>query len=605
MVNKGKHTKTKTAMQGIPDSTADINKFRIWIYIWVLTGLLFMTLTRMAYLQLWDSPGSGSGLAAKALKYRSQSIAGEEFCRGEILDRNLLSLTDSGVRPTLVAFPSAIKDLKATALSLKEIIALEPEYTESLIKRSQGNYGTRTPVVLKVNLTVEQVAELIQIRIPGVSVLPLKTRYGPGSVAKHIIGHLNSIDDDKWQKLNQEKRTIETNPNLTTAYKVIDKIGVTGLEAKYENALRGGKAESHILGIGDANGRLLQGLGYKIQEEPVDPWRNHIVLTLDRHYQEIVEEVLDQNITRGSVVVIDVETGDVLAAASRPDFDQNQVSKYLAGVDELIDRAERVAFYPGSVFKMVVAAAVLEEKIILPDETFTCTGTHIFSDGTEIKCLMEHGQIDLKEAINKSCNMTFVQLGLRLGNTKLTEYASKLGFIININASSPPALIGNASIGQEGVLVSPLQIANLYATLARNGLYHPNRIVSEIRNYQGDIVQDYPRQAPERVISQETSQILKEALTRTAKNGTGRLAWIPEYGTAGKTGTAQANDAKKVIAWFAGYTPVENPRLAIAVMVEENRLGSQTGLRGGDIAAPIFKEIGKRILDLEKEKNGR
>lgn len=601
MFNKGKHSKITAAMPGICDSAAGLNKTRIWTIIWVSTGLLCMSLTRMAYLQIWDGPGSGSALAAKALKVRSQTIPGEEFYRGEILDRNLLSLTDSGVRPTLVAFPSGIEDIELTALRLKELIELEPEYTESLIKRGQGNYGARTPVVLKVNITDQQVEKLKACKIPGIAVLPLKTRYGPGSVAKHLIGHLNSIDDNKWQKLSQEKRTIETNPNLATAYKVIDKVGVAGLEAKYENALRGGAAESHILAIGDANGRLLQGLGYKIQEEPVDSWRNHLVLTLDRRHQEIVEEVLGKYLTRGAAVVIDVETGDVLAAASRPDFDQNQVSKYLAGVDELIDRTERVAFYPGSVFKMVVAAAVLEEKLVEPNEVFICTGTHAFSDGTEIKCLQEHGQIDLQEAINKSCNMTFVQLGLRLGNAKLAEYASKLGFIININSVSPPALIGNASIGQEGVLVSPMQIANLYATLARDGLYHPCRLVSDIRSHQGDIIQDYPRQAPEQVISAETSRILKEALARTAKNGTGRMAWIEDYGTAGKTGTAQANDAKKVIAWFAGYTPVENPRLAIAVMVEENRSGSQTGLRGGDIAAPIFKEIGKRILDLEQE----
>jgi penicillin-binding protein 2 len=124
------------------------------------------------------------------------------------------------------------------------------------------------------------------------------------------------------------------------------------------------------------------------QEEPGDQWRNHLVLTLDKRYQEIVEQVMDKAIVRGAVVVLDVATGDVLAQASRPDFDQNQVSKYLDGVDELIDRTQRVAFYPGSVFKMVVAIGVLEEGLLKPDEVFNCNGAYVFSDNTQIKCLL-------------------------------------------------------------------------------------------------------------------------------------------------------------------------------------------------------------------------
>jgi len=378
-------------------------------------------------------------------------------------------------------------------------------------------------------------------------------------------------------------------------------MGVAGLEGRFEGVLRGSKAENRIGGISDANGRLLQGLGYKSQADAADPWRNHLILTLDSDYQRIAEAALDRHISRGAVAVIDIASGDVLAAASRPNFDQNMVSKYLSGRDELIDRTERIAFYPGSVFKAAIAAAVLEEKLVNQDEVFVCSGSYLFHDGTEIKCLRPHGNVTLADAITQSCNTTFIQLGLRLGNEKMQQYAAKLGLTVNINSSSPPALLGNTSIGQQGVLVSPLQIANLYATLAREGLYQPWRTIAEIRNYQGDVIQQYPRKAAERVLQPETCRILNQALIDTAKNGSGRIAWLERGGSAGKTGTAQANDSNRVIAWYAGFAPADNPKLAIAVMVEENNSGAQTGLRGGETAAPIFKEVAVGILEAETD----
>jgi len=566
----------------------------------VFIGLLFVLVIRTAYLQLWDGPNSGTALAAKALKLRTQSIAGEEYSRGEILDRNLVSLTDSAIRPTLVAFPAGIKDFAATARKLEELIGLEANTTLSLLQRGLGTYGVRNPVLLKVNLSQPEIEKLQENPQPGLAVLPIKTRYGPGSLARHLIGHLNSIDEQVWQKLSQERRTVETNASLPTAYRLTDKMGVAGLEGQFENVLRGSKPEYRISGFSDANGRLLLGLGYKSQPDAADPWRNHLVLTLDAAYQKIVEEVLDKHITRGAAVVLDVNTGDVLAAASRPNFEQNMISKHLNGRDELIDRTQRVAFYPGSVFKVVVAGAVLEEGLVSQDELFLCNGSYVFNDGTEIKCLQPHGEVNLAEAINKSCNTTFIQLGQRLGNVKLQEYAARLGFNLSITSASPPAFLGNTSIGQQGVLVSPLQIANLYATLAREGLYQPWRIIAEIRNYQGDVIQEYQRKPPERVLKAETCRVLNETLIYTARSGSGRLAWLEESGSAGKTGTAQANDSNRVIAWYAGFAPADNPRLAIAVMVEENNSGAQTGLRGGETAAPIFKEIAAGILNYQQ-----
>jgi penicillin-binding protein 2 len=572
---------------------------RIVVIMFLFAGMLLLVAGRVFYLQVFNGFASGRELASKALKNRSQSIAGEEYYRGEILDRNLYSLTDSGVRPTLVAFPGSIENVEETCRKLEETLGLPAVIIAGNIRRSQENHGSRTPLILKVNLLPEEVKMYQENRLPGITVLPVKTRYGPASVAKHLVGYVNSLSAKQWQELVADKKTIETNSFLATAYRITDKIGVAGLEAKYEEALKGACSESRIIGIADANGRLLEGLGYKREKEQADSWRNHLILTLDRRCQEIVERVMDREIARGAVVVIDIPSGDVLALASRPDFNQNEVEKHLDGIDEFIDRTERKAFYPGSVFKIVVAAGVLEENLVHAEEKFNCTGTYIFPDETSINCLREHGELGLREAITKSCNSTFIQLGLRLGNVRFAQYAAKLGFNIKLNSQSPPALVGNASIGQQGVLTSPLQVANLYATIGRKGLYRPYRVVAQIRNYQGEVIQDYPLKLSAQVLKPSTCTILKEALTEATRNGTGQQAWIKGLGTAGKTGTAQVNEAGKVIAWFAGFTPLENPRLAIVVMVEEKKGDSSKKLSGGGAAAPVFREIAEEIFKIK------
>ncbi|MFY9377167.1 MAG: hypothetical protein WAP58_03125, partial [Peptococcia bacterium] len=209
----------------------------------ICIGLLFVLIARTAYLQLWDGPNSGASLANKALRLRLQYLSGEEFNRGEILDRNMLSLTDSAVRPALVAFPLSIRDLSAVAQYLEKNLGLKAAETEKALERAQKYYGPRNPVILQVNLSSAEIEKFQGNTINGLAILPLKNRYGPNSLARHLIGHLNSIDERKWQSLGQARRTIEKNPDLPTAYRLTDKIGVAGLEERYENALRGSKSE--------------------------------------------------------------------------------------------------------------------------------------------------------------------------------------------------------------------------------------------------------------------------------------------------------------------------------------------------------------------------
>ena len=554
---------------------------RIRLLIWLITGLLFLVSGKLFYLQIIK----GKDLAEKAVILHSRIFEAEEHYRGEILDHNLISLTDSGLRPCLMVFP---EDCLVHCAELAELLGLVVQECEKQLKAKQE------PFLLKINLSKEEVKKLREVNFPGTAIVLVKTRYGPHSLAKHLIGYLNSINTAQWEELTRNGKTIDMNNFWPGAYRRTDKIGVAGLEKEYEEILRGARPEKKLKGLTDARGQLLEGLGYKFKDEVVDSWRNHLILTIDHFCQECVEKIMDEKIEKGAVVVIDIPSGDLLALASRPDFDQNNIVQYLDEEEVFLERTRRRAFYPGSVFKTVVAAGVLEENLVEPAEKFVCTGSYLFSDQTEINCLSKHGSLDLRQALIKSCNSIFVQLGLRLGADKLMFYANNLGFEIDLGDSIPPALLGNASLGQEGVLVSPLQIANLYATIARGGLYKPCRLVAEIRNYQGDLIQDFPTALPRRVLKTSTCQILKEALSEVCRSGTGQLAWVGEEGTAGKTGTAQVNEQGKVIAWFAGFTPVEEPRLAIVVMVEEKK-AVQGSLRGGEVAAPIFRDIAAAI----------
>jgi penicillin-binding protein 2 len=161
----------------------------------VISGLIFLVAGRAFYLQVWSGPDTGASLAAKALNFRSQVIPGEEYYRGEILDRNLISLTDSGVRPALVAFPTLITSAPKIADKLEKVLGLEANVVITAFRKGQDIFGSRTPVVLKKNLTAAEVEKMNASTIPGITVFPLKNRYGSQAVARHLIGYVNSINE--------------------------------------------------------------------------------------------------------------------------------------------------------------------------------------------------------------------------------------------------------------------------------------------------------------------------------------------------------------------------------------------------------------------------
>lgn len=569
--------------------------------------ILFLALTTRLYkIQIVE----GNQYTIKANKMRTQLVPGEEFFRGDIVDRNGCTLLDSCSKTAIVIFPAMLKDQLQVAAELSAIINFP---AAKILERleSNKNYYSNNPFILKTGLTAQEEEHLKEHPLTGVYTVPVQSRYGANSLAVHLIGHLNSIDLATWNSLKSQGKTNEGQGG----YKQSDFIGVKGLELLYEPYLKGRNPASYLAATVDAKGNLLAGLGFQeISNAAELEKRTNVVLTLDKSIQQIVEKVMDERVRKGAVVVMKPSTGEVVALASRPAFDQNAVSKYVLNENheaEFINRALE-HYYPGSIFKVVIAAAALEEGIVKPDDKFTCGGVYLFSSGLAIPCWQEegHGELSFTEALAQSCNPVFIELGLKLGRDKIIEYAKRFGvdsdIMIGYNlpnfpslqiAPHSPAAVGNASIGQQGIMLSPLQVANIFATIANDGVFRQPRITERLETGAGEIIKQWATPQGKQVISKNTARNLQNMLLAATTTGTATKAWIEGSGAAGKTSTAQtgmlANQKEVLNAWFAGYGPVHEPAYVVVVMVED-------GSTGGKDAAPVFKEILEQIMANDK-----
>jgi len=546
-------------------------------------SLLFLLIAGKAF---YEQIVMGPTYAAKSLEARTKQFPAEQYMRGDILDRHGISMTDSVYRPAVVIFPKIIPEPDRVLARFKEELpqlTITADHIKPYYKNGKKIYPE--PFILK-NVSDPNVFSVISgWNEPGINILPYKMRYGLNSLAIHLIGYMGYREGG----LSPE--------------------GMTGIEKRFNDLLEGNKPEKIIAPITDARNSILEGLGYRLIDLGKDETRNDIFLTIDSRIQKIVEEVLDEKgIIKGSVVVLDVNTGQILAVASRPLFDQNNLNDTRGFQDNQIERGIDYKVYPGSIFKVITAAAALEEGVVSPDTKFVCTGS---SPDFRVQCPRAHGEITFSEAMEQSCNVTFVQVGLDLGREKLEEYIiEKFGFEpINNKALDSPEAIAHGVIGQVIFQVSPLEMANMMATIARNG-YHQElinpwetRVIQAVRTGKGEI-QNYA-QIPEykKIYSKETAQKLKEMLIATNRQGSGRRAWVSGYGSAGKTGTPQANGLGEYMAWYTGYAPIEQPQYAISVLIEEIAGVKKSELQGGYHAGPVFKEILERVFTTVEEGN--
>lgn len=543
-------------------------------------GLLYSgLLLRLTHLQVLH----GTAYAYAAFRQQAEVLPLEEYPRGSILDARGISLTGEHWEKRVAVFPALVREKQRVAARLAALLGVPAAEVAAQIRCD--------PVCLPYHLTDRQAVAIEKAGWPGVVVVPYRERYGAKPLAVHVVGHLGRIGSGaEYRKLARTGKP----------YAFDDYVGRKGCEYYYEYLLKG-TIPCAVAGIyRDARGKVISGLGVCV-ERFKDAGRSDLVLSIDSRVQRAVESVMDARVARGAVVVLAARKGDILSVASRPAFaPAHPYSEQTGNGAAFVDRAF-APYPPGSVFKILVAAAAYEEGVVKPESRFFCRG----AKDPLIPCWLPtgHGAITFARAFAQSCNPVFARVGLALGKTRLLAYYRRCGFtdrgVVGYPLSrdarqemgsclSPHNLV-NLSVGQGPLLVTPVQVAALVNAVVNDGVYVRPRLVKGFC-WHG-VWEELPPDAGKRVFSAATAAKLREMMALSVAEGTGRQGGTEEWRCAGKTGTAETGGEKK-IAWFAGYAPAERPKYVIVVMVENGKSGAAS-------AAPVFKEIVKRLLSQE------
>lgn len=560
-----------------------IRSYRIFVLMCLFLFIFSALLLKIAYHQLIE----GYKLAIEANAMRSKSIELKEYSRGEIFDRNLLPLTSISTTKALYCLPGEVIKHYATDDENEAISKIawfltcnlpDKKYDE-IYKDLYKAFEKKSPFVRIVSDLSEEQIENINISAPsGIVVAPIIKRYRNDGFCCHILGYVGGENK-----------------------------GVSGIEYVYDDVLSGYPASEELVSVLDARGQVIQGLMFKVRKEQHEN-KSGVVLTIDKRVQQLAEEVADKHIKKGAVVVMDVQSKEILAMLSRPQYNPYEIGKIKDDKDNspFINRA-LTPYHPGSLFKIVIAAAALEYKVVSPEDDFYCDGKYKFTDERSISCWKEggHGQLSFKEAFVNSCNPSFINVALKLGRDKIMSFAEyihanekRLIGYPNINGSyikieKADMAIANAALGQQGIMLSPLQIASLISTIADDGYFAPPVLVKYWTDKEGKKIFIYP-EAKKKVMSEDTAKEIRDMMRLTVVKGTGKNAEMVTVKAAGKTATSQTgrygeNNQEVLNTWFGGFFPADNPRIVIVVLVEE-------GESGGASAAPVFKEIGDKML---------
>ena len=543
--------------------------------------------------------------------------------RGRIFDRNGVALASNRTSYDVVISPHILRehDVDRALGLLERYLNLTDDRLESLRAEIENE---NKEITVRNDVTRQQVASLEtdKMRLPGVDIRVESKRYYPlNSVLAHAIGFMGEIGRDELDILEKY------------GYRRGDFIGRMGLERAFESILRGSpglkREVVNARGIpqGETETRLL--LGNYRRLDPI-PGRD-LVLTIDAELQLIIAEAME-SYPSGAVVAVDPRDGSVLGLYSKPSFNPNSWSGRLSELEKMrndndpfkpmLDKTVQ-AYFPGSIFKIVGSFASLDQKIVEADDEKSCPGFYTFG-GRKFRCWKwgGHGDVDLREAIQHSCDVYFYKMADKLGIDRIAEYAFKFGFgektgIPHNNESrgrvptkewhrkhSPNGyqhgFALNTILGQGDTLVTPLQAALAYAAVANGGTVYYPRIVSEIRNGDGKALFEFPPRVRKRMgIDESQLEVIRDGLWRAVnmEGGTAYRSKLDDIEISGKTGTAQVHSIGRVRipnrdklfqlrdhAWFASYAPSDSPEIAVVVFLEHAG-------HGGREAAPVAAEI--------------
>jgi penicillin-binding protein 2 len=521
--------------------------------------------------------------------------------RGPLLDRNGRVLVENRPSFNVLLTPEDAEDLDGTVAKLGQTLGMgEAQLRERLVRRAQFR-----PVVVKADAPLADVAALearrSEMRAVSVEVVPLRS-YPLAAAAAHALGRVGEVTERQLQS-----------PEFSDLQQGA-LVGQAGLESQYNRSLMGKDGYRRVI----VNSRGLE-VAEADRRSPEDG--PSLTLTLDSHLQAAMDRAFAGR--AGSAVALDPQTGEILAMTSTPAYDPN---KFSTGIEPalwsrlstdpgtpLVNRVIQGQYSPGSTFKLVMATAALEEGIISPDTTFYCPG-YLSVYNTVFRChkASGHGVVNVHQALALSCNVFFYQLGMRLEINRIAAYAKRLGLGAPTGIDLPYEAGGlipspewklrvqkapwyggetvSVSIGQGQVNVTPLQMARLAAVIANGGkLVRPHLV----RSRGGQPVSE--EAPPDQGFKPQVLQVVRAGMAAVVAEGTGARARLPGIVVCGKTGSAQVVaksrfDKTPTLAsvlphgWFVAFAPAENPRIALAVLVEH-------GGSGGEGAAPVAHEI--------------
>ena len=547
------------------------SRSRRYVLLVLLLAGFAVVLFRLVNLQVLQA----AELTARADRQHQKSVS-LEGARGTVTDRHGKVLAMNVEVPSIFGVPTSLDSPSNAARFLSPVLHLRREEIERKLRQDKHF------VWLARKVEPEQGRRLEQLSIDGIGMVMEGRRFYPkGPLLAHVLGFVG-----------------------------MDGMGLEGLERRYESQLHGEKRLTILQR--DALGRTVFPKGLREQAPTAG---QTLTLTIDEVIQYIAEKELEEAVDHararsGTIIVMEPKTGAILAMAVNPRFDPNAVASLTA--DRWRNRALTDTYEPGSTMKLMVAAAALEERVMMPGSMLFGENGRMTIANTTIHDHEKLGWMTFAQMIQKSSNIGAAKTGMLLGDQRLYRYLQAFGFGQRTDIDLPGEVAGllksprewhrrslaSISMGQE-VGVTPLQMITAVSAIANDGVLMKPYVVAGVRDQKGQVVKEILPQVRRRTVSPATARMLTGIMEGVVTSGTGTKAAIPGFRVAGKTGTAQKVDPRTgtyssalSIGSFVGFVPADAPRLAIIVVIDE----PQGEAWGGVVAAPVFRRVGEQVL---------
>jgi cell division protein FtsI (penicillin-binding protein 3) len=555
-----------------------VQRFRALLFLIIVQFLFAVMIIRVLHIEA----------NSEKLKERADKLISGEIDarvrRGKITDRDGRELAINIYALSVWADPTLVRNPEATARKLAPILKLDPDVLREKLERKDRKF-----VWLAKKLDLSLMKPIIGLvrsgQIRGVWFeIEEKRIYPKKELLSHVIGFVNFKGK-----------------------------GITGVEKYYNDEIKYYETTLNI--YRDARNRIFQ---YPDGESKIPGYNSELVLTIDEMIQHIAEDELERacktwRASGGTIIVMNPKTGEVLAIANYPSFDLNKYGTTAENVK--LNKAIQMTFEPGSVFKIVPISGAIEEGMLSPSSGVFCENGRLYFNGHTIHDIAPYGWLTLREVLAKSSNIGAIKVARTLGRDKFEKYIRLFGFGERTGIDLPferrgdlsalrywrdDSILTYISFGQ-GISVTPIQILCAFNAIANGGVMMRPHIAKEVRDSDGKLVESFSPQVKRRVISPRTANRMVRMLNLVVEEGTGTKARIDGVKVAGKTGTAQkagrgGYSKDRFVSTFAGFFPADNPSYSMIVLIDEPKGENH----GGEVAAPVFSAVGRKILQYEK-----